>query len=123
MTYVQTLAFSLLVLVMSCGISVSAQPTFVQFIVLDLENENQCRIIEDSVRAHAGFQSVRTESYYGNFYAVFQEGTSYTKDDFRSWLIPLGFDLYCFRTGVLGVDPTTRLKRKECELLELKQQE
>jgi len=112
--------FSLLPVLLN---SFFAQSKFVQFTIIGLENEQQCRLIEDSIRVHVGIESVRAESYAGNFTAIMNSETSYSKTEFRSWILSLGFDLYCFRTGVLGVDQMTRLKSKECDLLELKQQE
>lgn len=108
---------------MGIGNLANAQNTFVQFIVIGLESDEQCRLIEDSVKTHPGFGSVRVESFSGNFFASINSGYTYSKNDFRVWLIGLGFDLYCYRTGVMGVDQPTRIKRTECELLELKQQE
>ena len=120
MTNLRLFILNLLIVI---GSAANAQNSFVQFIVIGLENQDQCRMLADSVRTHPGFGSVRAEPQTGNFFAILNQGYSYSEDDFRNWIQALGFDLYCYRVGILGIDIPSRIKRTECEALELKQQE
>lgn len=95
-----------------------SQGKFVQFIVVGLESESDCRLLMDSLRTHDGWGAIRAESVYKNFYGTFMPGVEFSEQEIRSWLLPLGFDISCFRTGTLGVDEVRRLKSKECDLLQ-----
>ena len=99
------------------------QQKFVQFIVMGLNTEQQCREIEDHIRTHPGFGSVRAESHTSNVLFFFDATQNYTESDFKSWLSELGFDFYCFRAGVSGVDRIVRLTPELCEKMNQRQNE
>lgn len=94
--------------------SAFAQLHFVQFIVHGIENEEQCRWLEEIVRLNSGFESVRAESHSKNFLAFIHPEFSYTKEDFETWLAELGYELRCFHTGVAGQDIVLRLREQDC---------
>ena len=91
-----------------------AQLSFVQFIVTDLENEQQCRDIEAYIQAHSTIKSVRADSHSSNFLAFFDTSAGYTESHFRQWLQAAGFDFYCFKKGVSGQTPVVKLTRQGC---------
>lgn len=101
----------LLFAVMHCA---EAQLSFVQFIIVGLENEQQCRDIEAAIQAQSSIESVRVDSYSGNLLAFFTADSGYTESHFRQWLQALGYDFYCFKKGVSGQNPIVRLQRSDC---------
>ncbi|MFM9985010.1 MAG: hypothetical protein ACKVOK_07220 [Flavobacteriales bacterium] len=100
-----------------------SQQKFVQFIVMGLNTEQQCREIEAHIRTHPGFGSVRAEAHTSNVLFFFDVEQNYTEADFKTWLSELGFDFYCFRAGIPGVDRVVRLTPELCEKMSLRQNE
>jgi hypothetical protein len=111
------------ILVFACYQNSWSQQKFVQFIVMGLNTEEQCRDLEAHIRTHPGFGSVRAESHTSNVLVFFDAGQNYSEADFKSWLGELGFDFYCFRSGIPGVDKVVRLTPELCEKMSLRQNE
>lgn len=116
------IAISAILFFSCCQISWSQQK-FVQFIVMGLNTETQCRELEAHIRTHDGFGSVRAESHSSNVLVFFDATQTYTEADFKAWLSELGFDFYCFRNGVQGVDRIVRLTPELCEKMSQRQNE
>ncbi|MFN0033239.1 MAG: hypothetical protein ACKVOR_13845 [Flavobacteriales bacterium] len=102
------------VLLLFCTCAASAQLSFVQFIVVGLENEQQCRDIEAYIQSQSTIESVRVESHNDNFLAFFDPTLGYTESHFHLWLEALGFDFYCFKKGTSGQTPVVKLTRAGC---------
>lgn len=107
----------------ACISDAIGQEKFAQFIVMGLNTEEQCRILEEHIRTHNGFGSVRAESHTSNVLVFFDAAENYSEADFKTWLSELGFDFYCFRMGVPGVDRIVRLTPELCEKMENRQNE
>ena len=90
---------------------------------MGLDTEEQCRNLEDHIRTHPGFGSVRAESHTSNVLVFFDAAQNYSEADFKLWLSQLGFDFYCFRAGIPGVDRVVRLTPELCEKMSLRQNE
>ncbi len=96
------------------------QQQFVQCIILGLENEEQCRLIEHALQMQEGLESVRADSYSGNLLVFFSANFNYTEEHFRVWLRNIGYEFYCFKLGDISKQHIKKLSRMDCDRLEKK---
>jgi hypothetical protein len=92
----------------------------VQCILVGVETEEQCRLLEQVLQTHSGMESVRADTHSDNLLAFFSSTYTYTESDFIAWLQPLGIEIICFKKGVMGAQPIVKLDKRNCEVLEKK---
>jgi hypothetical protein len=97
---------------------VKAQQKWVQMFVDGLQSEQDCRFLEESFYEMEGIANVRAESVQGNLLIFIKENYNYSEEELTSRVTSLGFYGWCYRTGIAGVHPVTRISRSTCEPLQ-----
>lgn len=110
-------SISILIILLSVS-GLHAQQRWVQIIVDGLHAEQHCRNLESDFYNMEGIANVRAESVYGNLLIFIKENYSYTEEELMTRIAQAGFYGWCYRTGLAGVDPVTRISRSTCEPLQ-----
>jgi hypothetical protein len=93
---------------------------YIQCILVGVKTEDECRLIEQIIKAHNGFESVRADIYSDNLLAFYYSSYNFNENDLNQWLQPLGVEIKCFKKGVVGPQPIVKLDKNNCEILERK---
>ncbi len=96
----------------------NAQQRWVQFFVDGFQSEQDCRNLESAFYQMEGIGNVRAESANGNLLIFIKENYIYTEDELLTRISQSGYFGWCYRTGLSGVDPVTRISRSTCEPLQ-----
>lgn len=96
----------------------NAQQKWVQMFVDGFQSEQDCRMLENNFYQLDGIANVRAESVHGNLLIFIKENFVYTEEELKTRVEQSGFYAWCYRTGVAGIDPVTRISRNSCEPLQ-----
>jgi len=109
-------AFLLSLFVLFFSVGSSSQGVFAQFIVHDLDNDEQCRWIEDHLQSKEQVISARAEHFSDNVLLFVADGQVLEESQIVQWCAEYGYTISCYRSGHVGSDKILRLHSSECDV-------
>ena len=87
---------------------------YVTIIVEGVKTPADERTIDLFIRSENGVLTSRMDYRTKKYFGVYETSSGVTIDDFKTWIINLGFTVKCSRSGIHGIGKTTQINLSEC---------
>lgn len=77
---------------------------FIQFRVLTIPSIEAAKEIDKKIGSKSGMIEAKSDHVTSTFFCLLSAESTYTKEDFKSWFLKMGYEISCFNAGLQNTD-------------------